>query len=88
MRSPARSPVGDLEGDVLLAEERLGQDRGGHVPRDVVELVRVEAQRELGAVAVGRRVEDLAHDHAADLDVRARGQLEADPVDVSSLTSS
>ena len=38
----------------------------------------VEAQGELGAVGVGVEVEHLADDDAADLDVGARGQLQAD----------
>ena len=38
--------LGHDQGDVLLAEERLGDDRAGDVGRDLSALVGVEAQRE------------------------------------------
>ncbi|UMG93784.1 hypothetical protein [Nocardioides sp. TF02-7] len=83
IRAPARmvpdGPVeGDHERDVLLAEERLGHDRAGDVGRDRVDLVGVDAERELRAVAARVGLEHLAHDHAADLHVGAFGQLETD----------
>ena len=71
-----RPVVRDLEGDVLLAEERLGLDPRGHVGRDGVDLAGVEAELEAGAVAAGRHVEHLAHEHATELDVGALGKLQ------------
>ena len=70
--------VGDDEGDVLLAEERLGHDRGGDVVGDRVDLAREQAQGQLGTVGGGAHVEHLTHQDAADLHVGARGQLQAD----------
>ena len=70
--------LGDLQRDVLLAEQGLGHDRAGDVGRDLLPLARVEAQRELAPSAVGLEVEHLADDHAAHLDVGTLGQLQAD----------
>ncbi len=70
--------LGDVELDVLLTEERLGHDRGRHVLRDRLDQLGLDAQLQGGAVALGLRLHDLADDHAADLDVRLRGQLQAD----------
>ena len=74
-----RPAVGDDQGDELLAEEGLGQDRGGDVARHVGGAVPVEAERDVGARSGGLVVEHLAHDHSLDLDVGARWQLEPDP---------
>ncbi len=70
--------LGHDQGDVLLAEERLGDDRAGHVGGDLAPLVGVEAQREARPVGVGVDGDDLADLHAADLDVGAHRQLQAD----------
>ena len=64
--------LGDLQRDVLLAEQRLRHDRAGDVGRgSALDLARVEAQGELGPLGGGLEVEHLADDDAAHLDVGA-----------------
>ena len=57
MTSPSAEPfrarvVGQHEGDEPLAEQRLGQQPGGDVGRDPVEVVGVDGQLDGRAVAV------------------------------------
>ena len=74
----ARRFVGHLEGDVLLAEQRLGDDRAGDVGGDRAHLVGEEPEGQLRALGAGVEAEHLADDDAADLDVGPLGQLQAE----------
>ena len=56
LRATRRRPrLGDLQGDVLLAEQRLRDDRAGDVGRDLSDLVGVDAQRQLGPSALASK---------------------------------
>ncbi len=84
MTSPARigrpARFGGDEVDEALAEERLGEQPGAHVARDLGRERGVEREVEGRARVVRLDRADLADDEAADLDVGARLELAADPV--------
>ena len=66
------------ERDVLLAEQRLGHDRAGHVGGDRVHLAGEDPELHLRALVGRAEAEHLADDDAADLHVGALGHLQAD----------
>ena len=66
-----------LEGDEPLAEQRLGQQPGGDVGRDLVEVLGIDRQLDGRALGVGLDLAHLADDDPAHLDVGGLLQLVA-----------
>jgi len=67
--SADRNAVGDLQGDVLLAEQRLRQNLRRDPGRDVLDPARIERQRHRRAIALRLHLADGADDDAALFDV-------------------
>lgn len=73
--------LGDLQGHVAFAEQRLRQQPGRDGGRDAFRLCRIEIQRRHHPAALRRRLPHVAPQHAAHLDVRVEGEGVADVVE-------
>ncbi len=77
---PGRGALGRDQVDVLLAEQRLGQQARVHVGRDVGDVLRLERDAERRLRPVGPHLAHLADQQPAQLDVGARIELIAEAV--------